>query len=63
MRMMGLGDGVHWCGWFISSFVQFSLTAILLTIMLHWGNVLPRSNPVIIFILLEMFALSSIAFS
>ncbi|WAR31434.1 ABCA2-like protein [Mya arenaria] len=63
MRMMGLGDGVHWSGWLITSGLQFSLTAAAITVMLHAGNVLPRSNPIIIFIYLETFAISSIAFS
>ncbi|KAH3795730.1 hypothetical protein DPMN_149289, partial [Dreissena polymorpha] len=63
MKMMGLGDGVHWCGWMLTSGAQFTLTAALLTLMLHFGNVLPRSDPWIVFLFLESFAMSSIAFS
>jgi hypothetical protein len=34
MRVMGLGNGVIWCGWFIDSFMIMSVSASMLTIIL-----------------------------
>lgn len=63
MKMMGLTDAVHWWAWFITAGVQMTLTVVTLTLMLYFGRVLPHSNPVIVFLFLESFALSSVAFS
>ncbi|XP_060598294.1 ATP-binding cassette sub-family A member 2-like [Ruditapes philippinarum] len=63
MKMMGLSDSVHWWAWFITAAVQMTVTVVTLTLMLYYGSVLSHSNPVIVFMFLEMFALSSIAFS
>ena len=63
MKIMGLSDSVHWIGWFITASVQMTVIVIILTLLLHLGHILPYSNPWIVFIFLELFALSSIAFS
>ena len=63
MRMMGLNSSVHWLAWFITTFAQMSVTMAILTTMLKFGNVLKYSNPWLIFIMLEMFAVATIAFS
>lgn len=34
MRVMGLGNGVHWLGWFIDSIVPMLVTIMLLTAVL-----------------------------
>ena len=34
MRVMGLGNAVHWISWFIDSFALMSFSAFLLTIIL-----------------------------
>ncbi|XP_064616373.1 ATP-binding cassette sub-family A member 2-like [Liolophura sinensis] len=63
MKMMGLNNAVHWCAWFITSFLQMSITMATLTLMLHFGNIIQYSNPAIIFLTLEVFALATIWFS
>jgi len=63
MRMMGLNSSVHWLAWFITTFTQMSVTMAILTTMLKFGSVLKYSNPLLIFIVLEMFAVATIAFS
>ncbi|CAH1785688.1 unnamed protein product [Owenia fusiformis] len=63
MKMMGLNNSVHWVAWFMTSFLQMSVTMAILTAMLKYGNVLSYSNPLIIFLVLEMFAVATIAFS
>ena len=34
MRVMGLGNAVHWCSWFVDSFAVMFGSCILLTIIL-----------------------------
>uniref|UniRef100_T1J7T4 ATP-binding cassette sub-family A member 2 n=1 Tax=Strigamia maritima TaxID=126957 RepID=T1J7T4_STRMM len=63
MKMMGLTNGVHWVAWFITSFVQMTVTVLMLTMILKYGNVLTYSDPVLIFIVLEIFAVVNIMFS
>ncbi|KPP56937.1 hypothetical protein Z043_125397, partial [Scleropages formosus] len=45
MRIMGLGTGTLWTSWFISSF---------------WGDILPYSNPAVVFFFLAAFATATI---
>jgi hypothetical protein len=61
--MMGLSNAMHWLAWFITIFSQMSITMLILTLMLKYGHVLMYSNPAIIFLALEIFALATIAFS
>ena len=39
MKMMGLGNSVHWTAWFITSFITMFATVILLVIVLKVRNV------------------------
>jgi hypothetical protein len=63
MKMMGLKNGVHWIAWFISSFVQMTLTVGIMTLMLKFGKILTYSNPWLVFLTLEIFATTIIMFS
>ncbi|KAF8797193.1 ATP-binding cassette sub-family A member 2 like protein [Argiope bruennichi] len=63
MKTMGLNSAVHWLAWFITSFLQMSITAACLTVILKYGLVLTYSNPVLIFLMLEIFVVANIAFS
>lgn len=38
MRMMGLGNGVHWLAWFINAFVVMMFTMGLLVVLLTVRN-------------------------
>ena len=41
MRVMGLGNGVHWVSWFLDSFAMMFTSCVLLTIILvvsTWRN-------------------------
>ena len=60
--MMGLSNAVHWFAWFITTFLQFSLTMGILTAMLKYGHVLEYSNATVIFVTLEIFAIATISF-
>ena len=61
--MMGLTNGVHWVAWFITSLSQMSITVVVLTLILKYGKILTYSNPWIIFLVLEIFAIANIIFS
>uniref|UniRef100_A0A4W5PLG4 P-type phospholipid transporter n=1 Tax=Hucho hucho TaxID=62062 RepID=A0A4W5PLG4_9TELE len=56
MRIMGLGTGQLWVSWFISSLVPFLVSAGLLI----WGDILPYSNPAVVFFFLTAFATATI---
>ncbi|KAM3876265.1 phospholipid-transporting ATPase ABCA1 [Diretmus argenteus] len=60
MRIMGLGTGTLWLSWFISSVVPFLVSAALLIAMLKWGDILPYSDPTVVFFFLTAFATATI---
>lgn len=63
MKMMGLSNAVHWCAWFLTTWLQMTATTGMLTAMLKVGKVLPHSDPSIIFIVLQVYAIAIICFS
>ncbi|GFN82627.1 ATP-binding cassette sub-family a member 2 [Plakobranchus ocellatus] len=63
MKMMGLNNAVHWCAWFVTTFVQMTISVLILTVLLKMGNVLPNSNTFIIFVVLEIYICAIISFS
>ncbi|KAL8562888.1 hypothetical protein ACOMHN_004580 [Nucella lapillus] len=63
MKMMGLSNAVHWCAWFLTTCLQMTATTAMLTAMLKVGKVLPHSDPSIIFIVLQVYAIAIICFS
>ena len=54
---------MHLFAWFITYFIQFSLIMSIVTIILHYGKILTHSNPFLVFLLLEIYAVSIICFS
>ncbi|XP_024861123.1 phospholipid-transporting ATPase ABCA1 isoform X2 [Kryptolebias marmoratus] len=60
MRIMGLGTGTLWLSWFISSIVPFLVSAALLIALLRWGDILPYSDPAVVFFFLMAFATATI---
>ena len=63
MKIMGLYNSVHWLAWFITYFIQLTSIMIIITLILHYGNILMHSNPFLIFFLLEIYSVSTILFS
>jgi ATP-binding cassette subfamily A (ABC1) protein 2 len=61
MKIMGLNNGVHWVAWFITIFSQTTVVMIAVTIILHYGKVLMHSNPFLIFLIFQIYALSTIS--
>ena len=46
MKIMGLGNGVHWLAWFINALVLMVITVILFCIVLKVGFVCAQLLPV-----------------
>uniref|UniRef100_A0A8C5BYA1 P-type phospholipid transporter n=1 Tax=Gadus morhua TaxID=8049 RepID=A0A8C5BYA1_GADMO len=56
MRIMGLDNGTLWLSWFISSLIPLLVSAALLVM----GNLLPYSDPGVIFLFLSCYAVVTI---
>uniref|UniRef100_A0A4W5NN85 P-type phospholipid transporter n=1 Tax=Hucho hucho TaxID=62062 RepID=A0A4W5NN85_9TELE len=60
MRIMGLDNGILWLSWFISSLIPLLISASLLVVILKMGNLLPYSDPCVVFLFLASFAVVTI---
>ncbi|XP_025920538.1 ATP-binding cassette sub-family A member 7 [Apteryx rowi] len=60
MKTMGLSSGILWLSWFLSSFIPFLLSSAFLVLILKLGNILPYSNPAVIFLFLGTFSVATI---
>ncbi|XP_026876278.2 phospholipid-transporting ATPase ABCA1a [Electrophorus electricus] len=60
MRIMGLDNGILWLSWFISSLIPLLISAALLVLILKMGNLLPYSDPGVIYLFLVSFAIVTI---
>ncbi|KAL8582197.1 hypothetical protein ACOMHN_004116 [Nucella lapillus] len=61
MKIMGLGNGVHWLAWFVNAFIVMIISVILFCIVLKVGKVLEFSNPSVIFFFLLAFTMATIS--
>ncbi|KAH9491700.1 ATP-binding cassette sub- A member 1 [Bulinus truncatus] len=61
MKIMGLGNGIHWLAWFINSFVMMLITVILFVIVLKGGKILEYSDPSVVFVYMLGFTVSTIS--
>merc|ERR1719319_2172025 len=60
MRVMGLGNGVHWVSWFLDSFAMMFTSCVLLTLILVYGNILENSAPSLVFCFMLTYTVSTI---
>lgn len=44
MHVLGLNNAVHWCSWFIDSFIPMSITAFFLSILLVVSTIVHYFN-------------------
>ena len=61
MRIMGLGDMIHWVAWATQCFVFNFIAIIIITILLRYGNILPDLDASLLFVFLLLFSISCIA--
>ncbi|XP_072457451.1 phospholipid-transporting ATPase ABCA7 isoform X2 [Notamacropus eugenii] len=60
MLAMGLGRSVLWGSWFISSLLPFLVSSGLLVFILKQGDILPYSDPFLVFLFLAAFAVATV---
>ncbi|MGH0124822.1 UNVERIFIED_CONTAM: hypothetical protein FKN15_074026 [Acipenser sinensis] len=60
MRIMGLDNSMLWLSWFISSLIPLLISASFLVLILKKGNLLPYSDPSVVFVFLATFAVVTI---
>ncbi|XP_041370956.1 ATP-binding cassette sub-family A member 2-like [Gigantopelta aegis] len=62
MKMMGLSNAVHWCAWFLTTFIQMTITVVTLTAIFKFGKILAHSDPLVVFTMLELYVVAVISF-
>ncbi|KAH9638488.1 hypothetical protein HF086_016813 [Spodoptera exigua] len=62
MSVMGVDLRWHTLSWFLTSFVEMIVTDLCITMVLHFGQVLPRTDPTLIFALIFIFGISVLSF-
>ena len=62
MKVMGLGNSIHWIAWFITSFVILFSTSIVLAFILKFGTVLSYSNVWVVLFVLFSYVIPTITF-
>ena len=60
MKMMGLSDTVYNLSWLITTFIQMTLVAILITLVTS-SSVFEYINKIFVFIYFEVFSLAVIS--
>ncbi|XP_054835573.1 phospholipid-transporting ATPase ABCA7 [Eublepharis macularius] len=61
MKIMGLKSATLWLSWFLSSVIPFLISASLLVLILKRGDILPYSDPAVVFLFLATFAVATIS--
>jgi ATP-binding cassette subfamily A (ABC1) protein 2 len=61
MKVMGLGNAVHWVAWFIQSFTTLAVCTTALALLLRYGGLLPNTDPSLVSVMFMLYAASSIA--
>ncbi|XP_056149332.1 retinal-specific phospholipid-transporting ATPase ABCA4 [Lampris incognitus] len=60
LKAMGVTNGVIWYTWFIDSFIMMTISTALLTSIVMGGKVLNYSNPILVFLFLLTFTVTTI---
>lgn len=63
MKIMGLRSSVHWLGWFLTKLALITVTVTLLTLIMVSGNIIQFSDPLILWLLLMLYGVSTILFA
>ncbi|PAV58364.1 hypothetical protein WR25_00690 [Diploscapter pachys] len=63
MRIMGLGDAIHFLSWASVSFVLNVVSVILISVLLVYGNIYPNTDITLLLVFFTLFVFSSISFS
>ncbi|XP_060089129.1 phospholipid-transporting ATPase ABCA1-like [Heteronotia binoei] len=61
MKIMGLRSATLWLSWFLSSLIFFLISILIFVTILKQGNILPHSDPVLVFVFLTCYAMATIS--
>ncbi|XP_022097183.1 ATP-binding cassette sub-family A member 1-like isoform X2 [Acanthaster planci] len=61
MKVMGMGNAVHWVAWFINSFVVMFISSCLLVLILKVGKITIQADASVVLLMLVSFSVSTIA--
>ncbi|XP_038069738.1 phospholipid-transporting ATPase ABCA1-like isoform X2 [Patiria miniata] len=61
MKVMGMGNGVHWVAWFINSFIVMFISSCLLVLILKVGQITIQADASVLLLMLVSFSVSTIA--
>ena len=56
LTMIGLNEAVYWFSWAILIIGKGLVIVVILTLATHFGDIFPRSNPVILLLLFFLFS-------
>ncbi|XP_070562934.1 phospholipid-transporting ATPase ABCA3-like [Ptychodera flava] len=60
MKVMGLGNGVHWVAWFINSFIMMFISSVLLILLIQYGGLLVYSDLSLVLFFMVTFCISTL---
>lgn len=63
MKAMGLRPGINWLAWFITTYMNMLIIALLVSCILKYGSIFPLTNLGLVFVALGAFAFSAIMLS
>uniref|UniRef100_A0A914W7X7 ABC transporter domain-containing protein n=1 Tax=Plectus sambesii TaxID=2011161 RepID=A0A914W7X7_9BILA len=61
MRVMGLGDAVHWIAWGLFSFAMSIIPIISIVVMLSAGRLFSQTNPAVLFVFFVLYSWANIS--
>ena len=63
MLMMGLRMSAYWLSWILVQTIIMVIISLVMTLLLHFAAIIENTNPLIVFILISLFGLSTISIS
>ncbi|XP_014259615.2 ATP-binding cassette sub-family A member 2-like [Cimex lectularius] len=60
-RVLGMGNGVHWCSWFIDSIIPMIITILILSLILVYGGVLANAEYSLVVVFLLCYAIATVS--
>lgn len=59
MKVMGLGNLVHWVAWFINAASVLGVCVTLVMLLIVFGGIMPHSNVLLLLILMYFYTIAS----
>ena len=63
MLMMGLKTSTYWLSWILVQTILVLILSLVMTLMLHFGAILDKIDPILLFLLLVFYGISTIGIS